>query len=395
MSSDVLFKVDSSEDEENPVEDSDSCSKISDIFKKQYCQTYQESVSLKKSFIRMASASHDFKKFAIGLADEMQVYDVTPTGFSKYVGKNDFGKFDRNVTGVEFFKDDPNMLLASTIGGEIFMYDLRTFAKVHTFEDDSELVLKPFTCFDINANNRLICAGSEEMNHNVYMLFFDIRERKFSGGFFESHTEEVTDVKFHPTNPDLLATGSTDGLINIFDTKQESEDDALKYCLNTESSVSKIKWHHNDKLSCITNTNDLQLFDVNEQDLLKRWDRASIASAMKRKSVIDCNLVDCYNYGADEMMYLATSNYNKGECIRSLSFDDKSMQPLANFQGNKQIIRASLYKAQDDIFFTFGESGIVSVWKEGDSPASEMSKISLKEDSSLKKKLKNKNGNPY
>lgn len=134
MSSDVLFKVDSSEDEENPVEDSDSCAKISDIFKKQYSQTYQESVSLKKSFIRMASASHDFKKFAIGLADEMQVYDVTPTGFSKYVGKNDFGMFDRNVTGLEFFKDDPNMLLASTIGGEIFMYDLRTFAKIHTFE---------------------------------------------------------------------------------------------------------------------------------------------------------------------------------------------------------------------------------------------------------------------
>lgn len=261
--------------------------------------------------------------------------------------------------------------------------------------DDSELVLKPFTCFDINANNRLICAGSEEMNHNVYMLFFDIRERKFSGGFFESHTEEVTDVKFHPTNPDLLATGSTDGLINIFDTKQESEDDALKYCLNTESSVSKIKWHHNDQLSCITNTNDLQLFDVNEQDLLKRWDRASIANAMKRKSVIDCNLVDCYNYGADQMMYLATSNYNKGECIRSLSFNDKSMEPIANFQGNKQIIRASLYKAQDDIFFTFGESGIVSVWKEGDSPSSEMAKISLKEDSSLKKKLKKNKGNPY
>lgn len=58
--------------------------------------------------------------------------------------------------------------------------------------DDSELVVKPVSCFDVNANDRLICAGTDELNHNVYLLFFDIRERRLMGGFFESHQEEVT-----------------------------------------------------------------------------------------------------------------------------------------------------------------------------------------------------------
>lgn len=260
--------------------------------------------------------------------------------------------------------------------------------------DDSELVVKPVNCFDVNANNRLICAGSDELNHDVYLLFFDIRERRLMGGFFESHQEEVTDVKFHPTNPDIIASGSTDGLINIFDCKKESEDDALKYCLNTGDSVAKLKWHHQDKLSCITNTNELHLYDVEEQDLLKKWDRATITDAIKRKSVIDCNLVDCYNYGTDEMMCLTTSNYNKGECLRSIKFDDKSLSPVGNFSGNSQIIRASLFNEEENVFFTFGENAIISVWKESDAVEDVGTSTGLKEGSSIKKKLKKKS-NPY
>lgn len=247
----------------------------------------------------------------------------------------------------------------------------------------------------MNSNNRLICAGTDELNHDVYLLFFDIRERRLMGGFFESHQEEVTDVKFHPSDPDLLISGSTDGLINVFDCKKESEEDALKYSINTEDSVGKLQWHHQDKISCISNINDLYLYDVNSQDLLKKWDRAAITGAIKRKSVIDCNLVDCYNYGADEMMFLATSNYNKGECIRSMKFNDTSLDPVGNFSNNSQIIRASLYNEKENLFFTFGENALISMWKEGEASSEEASSSKhLKEESSIKKKLKKKS-NPY
>jgi WD repeat-containing protein 89 len=249
-------------------------------------------------------------------------------------------------------------------------------------------------CFDVNANNRLICAGTDELNHDVYLLFFDIRERRLMGGFFESHKEEVTDVKFHPTNPDLIASGSTDGLINVFDCKQESEEDALKYCMNTTDSVAKLKWHQNDRLSCISNTNELLLYDVNEQDLLKKWDRSAITESIKRKSVIDCNLVECYNFGADEQLLLATSNYNKGECLRSMKFTDKSFEPHGNFKGNSQIIRASLFSERENLFFTFGEGAVISLWREGGTDGQSTSTANLKQESSVKKKLKKKS-NPY
>lgn len=398
-----------SEKEEDPVEDVDTVNSC--IFKQQYKQVHQESASLKKKYITHAASDSKFSKIAIGLENEMQVYDVTQTGLSKFVGKNGFGQFDHPVSGLCFFRDDLNIVLASTIAGEIHMYDLRTFSRVHTFEgnyshidflhhnnnflnlDDSELVVKPVSCFDVNINNRLICAGTDELNQEVYLLFFDIRERRLMGGFFESHREEVTDVKFHPSDPDVIASGSIDGLINIFDCKKESEDDALKYCLNTGDSVAKLKWHHQDKLSCITNTNDLHLYDVNEQDLLKKWDRVAITEAIKRKSVIDCHLIDCYDDASNEMIFLATSNYNKGECLRSVKFTKEMLDPVGNFNGNTQIIRASLYNENEETFFTFGEGAIVSVWKQ-QSSVEAGSNSNQKEHSAVKKKLKKKL-NPY
>lgn len=248
-------------------------------------------------------------------------------------------------------------------------------------------------CFDVNANNRLICAGTDELNREVYLLFFDIRERRLMGGFFESHQEEVTDVKFHPTNPDTVASGSTDGLINVFDCKKETEDDALLYSLNTEDSVGKLKWHNQDRLSCITNKSDLLIYDITEQDLLKKWERSSITESIKRKSVIDCHLIDCYNYASDEMIFVATSNYNKGECLRTATFSPKALAPLGNYSNNTQIIRASLFNEKDNVLFTFGEGSVISIWKEG-SDSNATSSNNMKEESSVKKKLKKK-ANPY
>jgi hypothetical protein len=146
MSIDFDKSIDS-EPEVDPVEDCDTVKDIKSFFQTNYYQSHQESASLKRKYIQHAANSADFKKITIGLENEMQVYDVTPTGLSKYVGKNDFGKFDHHVSGLRFFRDDQNMLLASTTAGEIHLYDLRTFSRVHTFEGESNNNFNLYTLF--------------------------------------------------------------------------------------------------------------------------------------------------------------------------------------------------------------------------------------------------------
>lgn len=52
--------------------------------------------------------------------------------------------------------------------------------------------------------------------------------------------DDVTCLTFHSIKRDILASGSTDGLMNIFDLAQPAEDLALMYSLNTGSSVVRL-----------------------------------------------------------------------------------------------------------------------------------------------------------
>ena len=74
-------------------------------------------------------------------------------------------------------------------------------------------------------------------------------------------------MKFHPTNPDRLATGGADGLINVFDVSQESEDDALLTALNPGvSSVRSLTWfqrkNDTEALAAISDDEELVRFLV-------------------------------------------------------------------------------------------------------------------------------------
>lgn len=122
----------------------------------------------------------------------------------------------------------------------------------------------------MNANDRILCAGTELVGQDAFVLFFDVRKQSTMGAYWESHSEEVCHVKFHPSNPDRLASGSTDGLINVYDISQPNEDDALEYCMNTESSVCKMNWYKDeedkDLMSCITHMNEVHIYDVEDSE---------------------------------------------------------------------------------------------------------------------------------
>ena len=75
------------------------------------------------------------------------------------------------------------------------------------------------------------------MDEDSFLLFWDVRSTKLLGAYWESHSDDITTVKFSPVNGTRLATGSTDGLLNVFNLVATTEDDALEYSFNTESSV--------------------------------------------------------------------------------------------------------------------------------------------------------------
>lgn len=85
----------------------------------------------------------------------------------------------------------------------------------------------------------------------------------------------------------------------------------------------------------------------------------------------------------DSIILLAGSNYNKGECMRSLTLANQQLIPCANFVDNKQIVRSSIFNSKDNVMITAGEGGLISVWTK--TPKQTKTPETLKEKSKFKK----------
>jgi hypothetical protein len=74
--------------------------------------------------------------------------------------------------------------------------------------------LKPLSAFDIAASGRFICGGTELIDDDAFLLFWDIRSTNLLGGYWESHTDDITQVSncmtsSHSNESDYLSTTFT------------------------------------------------------------------------------------------------------------------------------------------------------------------------------------------
>jgi len=317
----------SSEDEAD-LKDEDTCGahELAAEFSFHYPQD-ESSISLKHDYVLGLCADSGFTRIAAGLSNTtVKIYDLSAAGSLTAVHEERVPSVvsshnDVTICGVRFLDDGSDSLLVGTTNGLVRLIDLRANGVQATFEyqtaeQSSPPVPKSITCFDRNANSRIICSGTEQYMSNVYLLFFDVRERKQLGVYYETHEDDVTSVRFHASNPDLLCSGGTDGLINVFDIKQSDEDEALLNTINTESSVHRLNWHRNvyeqDIISCITHTNDFKSYESEEGDEIISFDRSAITAGIRRKSAGNFNLINAHNLEDDGVFLLAGTNQNRG-----------------------------------------------------------------------------------
>ncbi|XP_069687463.1 WD repeat-containing protein 89 [Periplaneta americana] len=353
-------------------------------------------VSTKKTYLLHMDGNVGLSRLVIALSDmSCVIYDVpNMTKLEALCGHKGA------VSNVKFSPNDENLVYSSSFDGTIKLWDLRKGKEcANEFKDDTEDSgkLKPLSAFDISCNGRLMCGGTECIHDDTFLLFWDLRSTKLLGGYWESHTDDVTQVKFHPTKKDILASGSTDGLINIFNVCESNEEDALQHSLNTESSVDKIGWFHqencDDALFCITHTEDLQQWENDGACPIVQFSRDNICHLMKRKSSESCFIVNAHCTDKPEDLLLLTgSTAGRGECLRTFTVHMKQITPMSNLVGNKQIVRSSCYNRENGLLLTGGESGILSLWRPGPSSGKD-SHTDLK--MSTKQKFKQSKKAPY
>jgi WD40 repeat protein len=128
-------------------------------------------------------------------------------------------------------------LASSSEDQTVRLWDTRTAqaqACVSVIKQDGEAL----SCA-LGPNTGLLAVGVEE-----HVNFFDVRkpaassdEKNRLGQYANAHTDLVTKVLFHPTQPTTLASGSEDGLVCLYNTGVGQTDEAVVCILNAECPV--------------------------------------------------------------------------------------------------------------------------------------------------------------
>lgn len=278
------------------------------------------------------------------------------------------------ITGIKFSQSDSNILWTSSIDSSIKMWDLRSSQCEKEFQGKSETSVnsKPITCFDISNNERILCGGTELVEHGAFILFWDIRGKEVLGSYFESATDDISQIVFNPHQDDILAVASTDGLINIFDISQNSESDALTYSLNTEVVVSKLCWQNHgskcERLAATTDVETFQYWDIREAAPLHSFTREELAGAMKCQTSDESYVVSAMalSHSDDPIILAGFHTESESDSLQTLRLDLSSgqLRPHGNFVARQPLLmtRTALYRPETDSFFTGGECGVVRLW---------------------------------
>jgi len=296
---------------------------------------------------------------------------------------------EKTVSQAAFSKCDPNMLFTSSHDGTVKLWDIRSPASCKIeFKDESKQEgpptssLKPILCFDTNSNNSLVCAGTEQVGTSSYLLFWDIRAGSLMGGYWESHSDDISSVKFNPDKGNVIASGDVEGTVNIFDLNEQDEDEALQCCHNAEDSVANMTWFKKngnmDFVALTTHTESLQVFDVEESQQLQKFDREDIAHSIRRVGAEHIYIVDLIPQQDQGFMTLAASRYAGNMCLRFSALTFKKLKPCINLPldtANRGIIRGCAQIPGGVGYITGSEGGIVDVWQPGSSTKSEALKM--------------------
>ncbi|KAL8732797.1 MAG: hypothetical protein Q9181_003835 [Wetmoreana brouardii] len=84
--------------------------------------------------------------------------------------------------------------------------------------------------------------------------------------YVESHSDDITDLSFHPSKPSVLLSGSTDGLVNLYDTTITNEDDALTQVFNHGHSIAHAGFLSDHEVFALSHDEIFSVYDSDDDD---------------------------------------------------------------------------------------------------------------------------------
>ncbi|KAJ9187770.1 hypothetical protein P3X46_003190 [Hevea brasiliensis] len=193
----------------------------------------------------------------------------------------------------------PHVLHSCSSDGTIRAWDTRIFRQVSCMSAGYSQEIFSFS-FGGSSDN-LLAAGSKSQ-----ILFWDWRTEKQVAFLEESHVEDITQVHFVPGHRNKLLSASVDGLMCMFNTDGDiNDDDHLESVINVGTSIGKVGFFGDNyqKLWCLTHIESLSIWDwKDERNESNIPEARSLASDSWALDHVDY-FIDCHYPGEGESLW--------------------------------------------------------------------------------------------
>ncbi|KAH8813285.1 WD repeat-containing protein-like protein 89 [Xylogone sp. PMI_703] len=249
--------------------------------------------------------------------------------------------------------------------GSICAFDLRNGDKVLEVKSDQNAPILSLACLAPYG----LAGGTELTNHEATVLLWDMRQPAAPQvKYVESHSDDITELQFHPTQNSLLLSGSTDGLVNIYNTTISDEEEALHQTINLGHSIHRANFlsdldifalSHDEKFAIYSLVTDARE-EVEEKppqdfgDIRERIGGEYVANVIKRGAGIAAMGIGIHS--REEFDLVQFKNSPPWTVVQ------ESKVTLRGAHGS-EIVRSFCFLDQHQLVLTAGEDGQVKAWR--------------------------------
>ncbi|KAI8052375.1 WD40-repeat-containing domain protein [Syncephalis plumigaleata] len=284
----------------------------------------------------------------------IHLYDKT-----RLIPKAQLVYHQNSVRCMQRVRSASHLLLSCGDDGQVALWDLRQHGHTPSqiYSGAGQMAL-----LSLDQTDTLIAVGTELVDYDAYVLFWDTRSGSMLKKFSEGHSDAITQVQFHPNNPQYLLTAAMDGMLNIYDLNETEEDDMVIASANTEASIHRADFFGPsfEYVYCLSHMETLSLWKGEDMDPLCLF--GDVRRGSTDTATIDY-VINCH-YDTDAQRLFMLSGSNEG-ALHIHHVNMNQLQHCASFVagGHTEIVRSVHWQPQSNYLVSGGEDGKLCVWQ--------------------------------
>ncbi|OKL56014.1 hypothetical protein UA08_08640 [Talaromyces atroroseus] len=315
-------------------------------------QTAASSLSLPSGSYIYAIAAAPSHFAAISSDDSLRLFDgqsLQPLAITS-------AKAHDGVTALkEFHGSTTDTYLLATAGrdGAVRLWDVRSGQHSKPAVEMRVEKHAPILSLSCDPDSHSVVAGTELVSSQATVALWDIRapaQKRLQ--YVESHNDDVTELQFHPTRKNVLLSGSTDGLVNLYDINVADEDDALLQVVN-HGSIHHAGFLSETAIYALSHDETFSIHPITNPDSEEQNEYSPIKYGDLRPLL-----------GCEYVVQTLTSDNGQGSYLAAGNTTNVWRLPGAH---GEEIVRAVHIDDQSRTVFTGGEDGFIRAWRQPES----------------------------